>query len=509
MRKMRWLDPFRGLFLACALLALAGGRAAADVGDVFYVDQGNISGVEDGLSWETAATTLEEGIEIARRNFGGEVWVAAGIYDEPRSEDGSLRMRASVELYGGFTGTEGARNQRDWRQHLTIIEGAFANNGAPAEHVVMGANNSRLDGFLIRGGRGENGAGMLNASVSPVIVNCTFTGNEALLFGGAMLNVDGAMPRIENCRFVGNLAGESGGAIANAAASPYIERSTFQNNIAEFAAGAIFNTPESDPLITQCVFRENFAGDGGGGAIFNDAAAPLIEKSHFFDNHTEAFGGAIFFNDTETLLVNNVFARNQAPNQRGGALAILNSSLYIVNCTFTANRASGQGGAMFSSDAQVNIVNSILWNDIPNEFARANTSLKVTYTNISAQLSGEGNINYPPRFRDPANDDFSLLPHSLSINAGTVDGAPDSDIRNVPRPQGDGVDIGAYEYTEAPLPEDRWPLGCQLFALGTGPGGSPGIPAPGDLLVLGLLLGVLLVAARRRPGWNRHRTAEA
>ncbi|MFO7904571.1 MAG: right-handed parallel beta-helix repeat-containing protein [Pirellulaceae bacterium] len=50
-------------------------------------------------------------------------------------------------------------------------------------------------------------------------------------------------------------------------------------------------------------------------------------------------------------------------------------------------------------------------------------------------------------FVDPANRDFRLKAGSPAIDAGCQDRAPDVDIRGVSRPQGQGVDIGAYEYS--------------------------------------------------------------
>ncbi|MBN8679909.1 MAG: T9SS type A sorting domain-containing protein [Chitinophagales bacterium] len=56
-------------------------------------------------------------------------------------------------------------------------------------------------------------------------------------------------------------------------------------------------------------------------------------------------------------------------------------------------------------------------------------------------------FNQDPLFRDPANQDYSLLPCSPLINAGTNTAVVDvpTDITGAPRIQGGRVDIGAFE----------------------------------------------------------------
>ncbi|MBI2432515.1 MAG: GDYXXLXY domain-containing protein [Candidatus Hydrogenedentes bacterium] len=498
----------RNMRRACVAILLGAcgamtGVATADPGDVVFVDRANTSGVENGLSWSTAYTTIHAGIEAARRNFGGEVWVAEGVYAEERS-NGTLRLRPLVDVYGGFAGTETARNQRDWQANVTVIDGATADAGEPAENVVTGADDARLDGFTVRGGRGSHGAGMLNIENSPLVANCTFTDNLASEFGGAVINVDGALAQFIDCLFTANSAEESGGAVANTNASSVFEGCTFSENTAAAAGGAIFNTPGSDALVSECVFRGNTATNGG--AIFTDEASPLVERSRFFDNVADEFGGAVFNNNmADAMIINSVFARNIAENGRGGAIANQESGLFLLNCTLSLNDAGTAGGAVFSNGQQLLVINSILWENTPTEFSMIASDLHVEYSNVDrGGVDGEGNISFDPRFEDPETDDFNLQPQSRSINAGTIDPAPAEDVDGVARPQGEGVDMGAYEATDIGEPEPIPPLGCLLFGT-LNPGGWPTPPAHGDAVVL-TALATLLGAT----GWLlRHRNVRS
>lgn len=51
-------------------------------------------------------------------------------------------------------------------------------------------------------------------------------------------------------------------------------------------------------------------------------------------------------------------------------------------------------------------------------------------------------------FVAPHKSDFRLRKGSPAIDAGAEELAPKVDIAGVPRPQGDGLDIGAYEYSK-------------------------------------------------------------
>jgi hypothetical protein len=49
-------------------------------------------------------------------------------------------------------------------------------------------------------------------------------------------------------------------------------------------------------------------------------------------------------------------------------------------------------------------------------------------------------------FVDAGNANFRLLKDSAAIDKGSNDGAPSADFDGTARPQGIGIDIGAFEY---------------------------------------------------------------
>lgn len=117
------------------------------------VDARNTSGVMDGTSWAFAFTTIQAGIDAMAAAlapatagsgpFAPEVWVAEGTYTTSTGPQVVL-MRAGVDLYGGFAGSEASRAQRNAAAHVTVIYGW-------GWRCIVGAD-ATIDGFRVEGG---------------------------------------------------------------------------------------------------------------------------------------------------------------------------------------------------------------------------------------------------------------------------------------------------------------------------------------------------------------------
>ena len=118
----------------------------------------------------------------------------------------------------------------------------------------------------------------------------------------------------------------------------------------------------------------------------------------------------------------------------------------IFNCTIADNIATESGGVIYLYGYRPVIKNCILWNNLPQAIFVNWGGPNVTCTDIQGGFSGDGNIDEDPKFIDP-NDNNDHLPwDSPCIDAGCPISSITDDIEGVPRPQGEGYDMGAYEY---------------------------------------------------------------
>ncbi len=406
---------------------------------VLYVDRDNASGTETGMSWAAAFNTIQEGIDASSNFGGGEVWVAEGVYNEERDNPtGSILMKQGVHLYGGFAGTETALSGRTWNLHPTILDGSVARGGGQACHVLIGADNATLDGFTITGGNGNvidlcsAAGGMLIEGCSPLVTNCIFTGNQG--------NVDAAMS-------------------ISAAAAPVISNCVFDNNEAATNSGVMAICGAGTlPDISWCAFTNNTCGRMGGAIVVCDGAVAAIRHSRFIGNSAFNIGGAICnYNNGTSIVSNCLFEGNETRDTSfgGGAIGNWKSRLLITNCTLVNNTTANQGGAIGNWNNSISTVkNCIVWGNAPQQLFNDTSTTNITYSDVMGGFSGEGNINADPRF--VAADDFHLSADSPCIDMGTATGAPPRDLDGQIRPvdipgvgtngEGDGFDMGAYEY---------------------------------------------------------------
>lgn len=429
--------------------------SANAVPNVVYVSS-TAFGANDGTSWHNAYHNLEAALNdplaanAAANNTDVEIWVRRGMYTPGLTRTDTFQLRSNVSLLGGFAGCETNRDQRDWIENQTILNGDIQRddiiervaikdgvdqNVAPGNeenvyHVVTGADDATFDGFYVERGNASNqfvpdmgGGGMFNDHVSPYVSNVVFRSNHAD-YGGGMLNT-GEDVKLYNVVFERNHAEFGGGLASIADTHSDIINSVFFANSAATAGGAVYNTgvPKRPPVK-----------ESGNSQL-------LLMNSTLVDNQAPHGAGVANLFGGQTSLINSIiFSAPAHPNQG----SLLNDNL----SSSTLRHNNIEGLSAVTSQAGVTNVGG-------------NIDTDPGFANTYGFIDGDGPDN---RW---ANFDDGLAPESSSpvVDAGTAltfPPTPDEDIRGVRRPSlilqpNSGtpstpsawanlqIDIGAYE----------------------------------------------------------------
>ncbi len=328
--------------------------AKEDFAHLWYVSQTTGSDSQGDGSQANPWKSLDKGLAAsagASAKKRATILVAAGTYFPAE-----LKMVEHVDLYGGFDPVEWAR---DIFQHPTILQ------AVDQQRMLVGANDARLDGFILRGARVRGEGAALNCvGTSPVVSNNCFQDNqtrtptnwqpknihEKAHDGGAICVSGGAEPRILNNLFVENHT-ETGRGAAVALydrCAGIVRNNVFLRNISGAAdehrssdggALSIFNWCRT--RVEQNLFIENRAlGVNDGGAVFVALwSSPVLLGNTFVGNQSTDDGGALFLGgqehrygrdqdplpepkDFHVTLIGNLFCGNANPNQNSGAMRI-------------------------------------------------------------------------------------------------------------------------------------------------------------------------------------------
>jgi len=411
---------------------------------VFRVAAANPLRMEDGRSWDTAFSTIQAGIDaVTATGEPGEVWVAKGNYTA--MGDTVIALAPFCDVYGGFAGTETARDQRDFRKYPSTID------GEDVRACVWGADNARLDGFVVtRGnGPGQLGGGSVlamlmstmgayadpahllavdNSAVSPVIANCSFTGNTAKL--AAVVNMSdlylSSCPLITGCSFGDN--GSSSYALIN---------------LSDYGSLTCAKIAESS-------FTRNWVGILNFG-VNGESCRTELSGCTFAANTDAAVMDVGWQGTCATRMENCLFTEHKRHVLESGGM--YPTSLDAVNCTFAGNPTAKDIVGFYyygGNSPHARLTNCIVWGN-GGPLATQMSSVRVSHSDVEGGYPGTDSIDADPLFVNPESGNYQVQPGSPCVDRGTADGAPAVDLLGVTRPQRGGFDMGAYELPD-PVP---------------------------------------------------------
>ena len=383
----------------------------ADDNGIIYVSE---EGTGDGSSWVNATNKLQFASALSSGG-GTKVWVKAGTYyGDTTDAEGAFNISKNNRVYGGFEGDEGPDydlSLRDFDKNTTILDGQNQRRVLLLDEPLTSASMAIWDGFTIQNGNAGSGAGVyLNNYVT--LTNCNIYNNEASMYGGGIyINSTGGTSHVtlHNCRIMDNSA-SMGGGVCDRVGADY-SNCRISNNRASTKGGGIYLYNNTNPTFKNCIISNNTAQSAGG-----------------------------------------MYARGQ---------------FTAYNCDFVMNLATESIGGVYHENSHNKYYNCIVWgnvaNGMPNQFAGLSD---FEYSAVCGIVNGSENYNIPNentsqepgvfvRFNHPAsgagadhhNEDWSLKPRSICLNAGkpNTTGLGNTDIAGNPRLQKGRVDIGAYE----------------------------------------------------------------
>lgn len=318
---------------------------------VIHVNEAVVGGAKDGSSWADAFDDLAEGLASALP--GDEVWVAAGTYAPGDLAEDTFRPDNGVQLYGGFTGTETQRGQRDPDPETngTVLTGDIGVEGVLSDnvqHVVVLSGlgpDAVLDGFTVTRGYDVQGGGRGD-------------GGGIYIFSGA--------PTIRNVHVVENRASNGAGVFVRGSAEPSFRRMEFVDN--DGWIGGAAHVHGSAAHFTDVYFTDNEGGGGGGGIAVLQSGRAFVSHCVFFENAADQSlsspgpvgGGILAQTFSDVAVSQSVFVGNEAA-LGGGVGAFNTSTLRIAHSTFFENKAAFGGGIAVWNNSDGRIVSSILF----------------------------------------------------------------------------------------------------------------------------------------------------
>ena len=333
------------------------------------------------------------------------------------------------------------------------------------------------DGFLLSG----SGAGVLNKG-NLGLFNCAIVDNQIHALGstgGGGISNTATLTAI-NCSVSNNdahIVSQGGGGIHNTGLME-LSGCSVSSNTAELAnGGGVFNAAGASLTFSQCTIAGNDADDGGG---VQNVGLLMGFNSTLASNTADSFGGGMRNYGTATMRRCTVSA-NSAVVWGGGIMNWNNAgpaTLTMTNCTISGNLAD-LGGGLSNFDVAtlsnctvtanafgienlgpLNVKNSIIADNLYLDCLEPFTAM--TGTNYDSDGScGAGFTQVTPaqlQLAGLANNGGPTATHALLVGSIAMDQASDcsdffgipvpADQRGVPRAQGPGCDVGAFEFVK-------------------------------------------------------------
>lgn len=442
------------------LLAVALSLSASAI-NRFYVND-DATGNNDGSSWTDAYTDLNDALlhVASSSNYNGaEIWIAEGFYTR-LSQNQSFIVTNDALLYGGFAGNESDLNQRDIKNHPTIISGDVDWNDT-------GAPSSSNSSMLLNAANVFKVSSPNRALFDGLIIERAFSTTEA---GGGINVISTSLEnlQISNCIIRENVAMNRAGVLYYTdlnGSGFYLFNNRIEDNVNTDANSSYtieFRTTNLSWIYADVHFVNNLFKNNSSESSFQMGTCARFT----------AFGGS----DIDLYLTNNTFVDNPQTGtntnnvsslivyQHGGggsALhAFVNNNIFYNNPG--ANAIFGESLQGSSVTGELNISNTSS-NQNVQDFAD-NLNLQNTHVVTSSPFTDYANGNYTPVSAYQTTGDLNYYDNQYLNNPYPGQEYPTRDLAGNPRFDGQGsLSIGAYQYDETASLKDELSSTVQVY----------------------------------------------
>jgi hypothetical protein len=336
---------------------------------------------------------------------------------------------------------------------LAVQDSSLSGNSAAYGGGILNDGTLTVSDSSLSGNSAGEGGGIYNHQGMLTVHNNTLSNNSATNIAGGICNYYGTLT-VHNSTLSDNSANNDGGGVFNFAGTLTVQDSSLSGNSAS-EGGGIYNYYGTLTMQNSSL-SGNSANYGGGISSYTPSgtsAAPpktIITNSTLSGNTASWGGGGVFINDGSIDAANVLFAGNQAG---GGGAAMQLSGGRLRHVTI-AHPTQGSGPAILMTSGTATITDTIIAGytvGISQTAGTLSADYDLFFTTTPTQTSGgtmnwgSHNLGANPRFVNPAAGDYHLAGGSPAIDAGTNVGVA-TDLDGIARPQGEGYDIGAYEF---------------------------------------------------------------
>jgi len=328
-------------------------------------------------------------------------------------------------------------------------------------------------------GFGAAGDGVFTQTGDSVIAHNTATNRG----GGVYVNDEDSSATLSGVQVFSNTAGDFGGGVYVWQGSVTLNEAQILRNSADSGGGlyaydgsttlnggqVVSNTASqwgggvdigqgSATLNGIQVFSNTASQWGGGGLRISGAASVSLVNAAVHGNTTGRDGGGLYVGAgaVSLSLTDATVSRNEAGSDGGGLYAD-GGAITMTYTTIASNTASAGGGGVHRENGAIALQNTIVAHNDSDNCAGAPTSNGHNLdSGTTCGFTATGDITGTDPLHGPMAEENGTWVHPLLAGSPAIDEGlclPDVttvDQRGVPRPQGDGCDISAYEFLVAP-----------------------------------------------------------